>query len=285
MSISENSIDATTPNGFDVSQVNSIAEESELSNQRDSNLNSSLIPDDVWDNRIQDKGKLFHDLGNKCYQRNKILGVGPGENKTYYYGLTAIAVDFAKILRTAKDLGTGWEKAPKNTTQIKEKIVERIISLRKQREDGAYFLDQCTFVHMFQSVWGSNSVDQTPCPNDRIRIFGIMMTIPTFKPHFQRLCDGITTRAQLDSSELSINQIYVDLALAFNNEEIVINLPEDAYDLKNISLLNPNDESRISIERDRKYLYLFLNIFSNLLKQFSFKNIQIYGQNTYGILH
>ena len=71
-----------------------------------------------------------------------------------------------------------------------------------------------------------NCIDIMPCPNDRISIFGIMMTIPTFKLHFQRLCEGVTNRAQLDSAELFINKIYVDLALAFNNEEIVINLSD-----------------------------------------------------------
>ena len=114
---------------------------------------------------------------------------------------------------------------------------------------------------MLQSVWGSNSIDITPCPNDRIRLFGIMMTTPSFKGHFHRLCEGVVNRAQLYSTELSLNIIFVDLALAFNNEEIIVKLPDDAYDLKNISLLEPNDESRISIERVRKYFYHFCNIY------------------------
>ena len=111
---------------------------------------------------------------------------------------------------------------------------------------------QLTFIYMHQSVWGSSCVDLTPCLNDRIRIFDIMMTTSPFKPRFQRLCDGVANRAQLDSTDLSINQIHADLALVFNNEDIVMNLPEDAYYLENINLLNPNDKSRISIERDRK---------------------------------
>mgnify|MGYP001276712819 CR=1 FL=1 len=98
-----------------------------------------MIPVDVWNARIQGKGRLGRDLGNKTYQRNKIIGVGPGESQLFYYDLTAIAVNFAKIMRTAKDLGTGWDKLPKNPTQSKEKIVERIISLRRQRDDRTFF--------------------------------------------------------------------------------------------------------------------------------------------------
>ena len=102
MSILEHSYDLPSPNRFDLSQVSFIAEVSESPNENNDNLHSALIPDAVWNNRIQDKGRLFHDLGNKSYRRNKIIGVGSGENKIYYYELMAIAVDFAQILRTSK---------------------------------------------------------------------------------------------------------------------------------------------------------------------------------------
>ena len=113
MSVVEHSCDLTSPNKFDLTQVSFTIEVSESSNEHNGNLHLALIPDAVWNNRIQDKGRLFHDLGNKSYRRNKIIGVGSGENKIYYYEITAIAVDFTNILRTANDLGTGWEKTPK----------------------------------------------------------------------------------------------------------------------------------------------------------------------------
>ena len=131
-----------------------------------------------------------------------------------------------------------------------------IMAIRSQRDDGTYHLCQDRLLNMLQNVWGTSAVDLTPHPNDRLRLFGILMTLPRLRPHFQRLCDGITVRDQLDSAELSLKQIYADIRLAFNNDEIVVKLPEAASDLENIHLLDPNDESRISIDRDREKLKL-----------------------------
>ena len=78
------------------------------------------------------------------------------------------------------------------------------------------------------------------------------MTEPIMRPYFERLCDGITNLEQLDSSALSIPQIFADIRLVFNNEEVVVTLPELANDLENIDLIDANDPSRISIDRDRK---------------------------------
>ena len=100
-------------------------------------------------------------------------------------------------------------------------------------------------------------MDLTPNPNDRLRLFGILMKIPRFHPQFQRLCDGVTVRDQLDSTELSLKQIYADVRLTFKNDEVVINLPDAANDLENIHILDANDESQISIDRDCKKLIFY----------------------------
>ena len=156
-----------------------------------------------------------------------------------------------------QELDEGWKKLPKNPTQIKDKIVSTIMALRSQRDDGSYNLCQKRFVNCLQNVWGASAVDLTPHPNDRIRLFGIIMTLPRMRAYFERLCDGITNREQLDSPALSIPQIFADICLAFNNDDIIIKLPDTANDLENIDLLDPNDESRISIDRDRKPLFIF----------------------------
>ena len=78
------------------------------------------------------------------------------------------------------------------------------------------------------------------------------MTQPEFRPLLQRLCDGVTNRAALDSPELSLKHMFGELSLRFNNEDIVVNMPEEAYDLEYIHLIDANDSDRISIPRDRK---------------------------------
>ena len=222
------------------------------------NCGSFLLPHDLWIERIQDLGRPFCELGSKTYKRNKIMSVGPPSHSLYYYDLTAIAVDLCKIMRSMQELDEGWMKLPKNPTQIKEKIVSTIMALRSQQDDGRYYLSQDRFLNNMQNVWGATAVDVTPHANDRVRLFGIIMTEPRMRPYLERLCDGITSLEQLDSPSLSIPQIFADIRLAFNNEEVVVTFPDLANDLENIDLLDPNDPSRISIDRDRKNI-LFLS--------------------------
>ena len=220
------------------------------------NTANTLIPYDIWTAMVQDKGRPYNELGSKNYKRNKIISIGPEHQNLFFYDLTAIAVDFSKIMRQMQELDDGWKKLPKNPTQIKEKIVSTIMALRSQQDDGSYHLCQERFVNSMQNVWGTSAVDLTPHPNDRVRLFGIIMTQPRMRPHFQRLCDGITNLAQLDSPALSLPQIFADIRLAFNNDDIVIKLPDAANDLENIHLLDANDSSRISIDRDRKNFFI-----------------------------
>ena len=80
-----------------------------------------------------------------------------------------------------------------------------------------------------------------------------MIMDPDFRDHIQRLIEGVNSRAALDNPSLSLKQNFTEVALAFNNNEIHINLSDGVMDLENISLLNANDQSRIRIQRDREY--------------------------------
>ena len=116
------------------------------------------------------------------------------------------------------------------------------------------------------------------------------MSLPDFRFALQRLCDGVTSRDSLDNPALSLTQIFVEIALAFNNEEIVVHLPDEFYDLEYILLLDPNDDDRIVIQRDPKlfvihylcfipihYILTFISLF--------YIAIQTNGQSTYGRQH
>ena len=179
--------------------------------------------------------------------------MGPGDKKLYYYDLTAIAVDFSKEMRQAKEDGVGWDRLPKNNTQIKERIVERLLAMREVNSDGCFILSQAAIVSMFHTIWGGDNIDSSPHHNDRLRIFGILMTQPDYRDHIQRLTEGVNSRAALDNPSLSLKQIFVEVALAFNNDEMIIQLPDGAMDLENIALLNANNPARIRIQRDREY--------------------------------
>ena len=50
--------------------------------------------------------------------------------------------------------------------------------------------------------------------------------------------------------------MFIDILLVLNNDEVVTKLPDVVNDLEHIHLLDPNDDSRILIDRDRKTLYI-----------------------------
>ena len=89
-----------------------------INEEPESDDNDLFIDNDTWNIRIQDPGCEESQLKAKCYARNKVMGVGPKENKLFYYHLTAIAVDLNKIIRD-KFHSSGWKKVPKNSTQVK----------------------------------------------------------------------------------------------------------------------------------------------------------------------
>ena len=182
------------------------------------NPSRTLIDDLLWNKRIQDVGCKETDLTSRTYQRNKIMSVGPENSQLFYYDLTAIAVDFTKIMRDPKNFAQSWTKLPKNNTQVKEKIVERLLALRQRGDDGSYLLDQSSIVNFLLNIWGKDSVSLTPHTNDRVRLFGIVMARPEFRGSLQQLSDGVTSRDSLDNPSLSLKQIFVEIALAFNND-------------------------------------------------------------------
>ena len=80
---------------------------------------SILIPNEVWIVRIQDRGCNKSQLEKKTYKKSQIPGIGPDDDKKYYYGLASIAIDFIKIFNKEQELGKGWSKVPKNKTDVK----------------------------------------------------------------------------------------------------------------------------------------------------------------------
>lgn len=215
-----------------------------------------LIPDEIWSIRIQDRGCCKDELHKKTYRKSQIPGIGPDDDKKYYYGLASIAIDFIKIFNKEQELGKGWTKVPKNKTDVKLKIMKRVLSLRKEGDDGKFHLSQATFVGMLENVWGAQAVDTSPHHNDRVQLFGIIMTLPQFRDTYQKLAEGVTSRDGIDDPSLNTTQMFQNIAFAFNNEEITISLPEESSDLEKIEEIDPNDITRIRITRDCKVFLL-----------------------------
>ena len=73
-------------------------------------------------------------------------------------------------------MGWGWKNLPRNKTDIKIKIVQRLLAMRKL-VDERYMLDQNNFMEMIASTWGGNSPTLTVHHNDCVWFFGIVMII------------------------------------------------------------------------------------------------------------
>ena len=112
---------------------------------------------------------------------------------------------------------------------------------------------------MLQNILSENAVDITPHHNNRVRLFGIIMSLPEYREVYQKLAEGVTSRHALDSSELNNSQMFQNLAFAFNNKDVKVIIPDDAYDLENIEEIDSNDITRIRIHQDCMYFEIFIS--------------------------
>ena len=87
------------------------------------------------------------------------------------------------------------------------------------------------------------------------------MTIPIYRETYQKLAEGVKERFSLDDPALHFPEMFQNLAFAFNNEEVIVTLPEGAYDLPMIEEIDGNDLTRIRIIRDCKVTYISLLYF------------------------
>ena len=217
---------------------------------------SVKVPDEKWDTRLQDKGCDKGGMPSKTYNRSQIPGIGPKGHEVYYYDLISLAIDILHNMKIENDLGRGWSKVPKNKRDCKVKLVQVILCKRKLVES-KYHLDQSVVLDMCSTMWGASKPVSYIHHNDRVRIFGIVMTLPENREMFGRLANGPSTRNQIDDIAYHPKQIFQYFALAFNNESIIVELPSDAYDCKSIEKIDPNDITRIRITRDCKFAIMF----------------------------
>ena len=147
-------------------------------------------------------------------------------------------------------MGRGWAKVPKNKSDAKLKIVGVILALHKENNDGTFRLDQDRILSMLSNMWGSSKPINAIHFNDRLRVFGIIMSIPDNRHIYQRLAEGCTTRKHLDDPIYNMKQMFQNIGLMFNDERVVIELPPDYYAMGETHDIDPNNKSRIRITRD-----------------------------------
>ena len=242
-SILSESSPGTTINSAAITHPNAtINDESDFSKVR--------ISDDEWNVRLQDPGCTKDALASNTYRRSHIPGIGPLGMEVYYYHLTSIAVDYLKLFTEENTLKRGWAKVPKNKSDAKVKIVGVILALRKEDEEGNFVLEQTRILQMLSNMWGASKPVNTLHYNDRVRVYGIIMAIPANRHIYQRLAEGCTTRRHLDDPVFNLKQMFQNVALQFNDERLIVELPPDYYAMDDCSCIDANDINRIRITRD-----------------------------------
>ena len=100
------------------------------------------------------------------------------------------------------------------------KIVDILIALRKKQYDGRYTLPQDRLLKLLSNQWGHAKPSSTIHHIDRVRVYGIVMSIPKNRPQYERLAGGCTVREHHDDPGFSPKEIFQNIALSFNNDDI-----------------------------------------------------------------
>ena len=81
-------------------------------------------------------------------------------------------------------------------------------------------------------------------------MYGVTMTMPENGKFFQQLSEGYKALKHHDNPPFNLKQIFQVIVLYFNIADAVIELPGDVFDMDGINNMDPNNQSRIRIERD-----------------------------------
>ena len=218
-------------------------------------------------------------MPSKRYKMSKIISIGPNDSDIlFYYDLTSIAVDYVKRMKTMQSKKSGWIKLPVNLPNAKKKIVELILQMRVM-SNNEYHYDQARLINQLHGMWGNDNSSHCVHPNDRLRLFSLIMTLEENRPMFERLACGCTERYHLDDASLSLTSIFRKLSFQFSNEDIKVVLPENTVDVQGIENINANDSLRMKIERDGEFPYKFqhliikLNIPNKLVRNIINRNL------------
>ena len=223
------------------------------------------IPRDEFQQRIQDKGCAKAELKVKRYKGSMLPAYGPKEDQIYYYDLASIAIDYSRNFKKECDLGRGWGKVPKNQTEMKIRVIERLLAMRKYSESKKeYELDQGEVLFFLHNMWSQGAPSKVLHYNDRLRLFGMVMNIPSHRPLFERLALGVANKNVLDNDCFHPKNIFQKLTWDFCNESIRVDLPSDAVDVEGWDVLDANDPTHIRIHRDCE-TYFFSNLIMILI--------------------
>eukprot|EP00586_Coscinodiscus_wailesii_P005358 CAMPEP_0172486388 /NCGR_PEP_ID=MMETSP1066-20121228/14956_1 /TAXON_ID=671091 /ORGANISM="Coscinodiscus wailesii, Strain CCMP2513" /LENGTH=157 /DNA_ID=CAMNT_0013252313 /DNA_START=23 /DNA_END=496 /DNA_ORIENTATION=- len=122
----------------DDSALSNKGKETDLSKERSDEENQNQYKS-LWnpffESLIDDHGRKRADLVSLMYKKNKIILSGPPESKIFYLRLSALVIDYIKVLFKKGSIYLKWLKIPKNRTEAKRTMFNSRLSMRKLVDD------------------------------------------------------------------------------------------------------------------------------------------------------
>ena len=121
----------------------------------------------------------------KTYFGKQIPPFGP--HRVYYYDLSCIAIDYISGFKEEKK---DWTRIPTNVADVKRKIIQVILAMRKKEETG-YVLCQTNFLTILCNQWGGAKQIANITDNDKLRVFGLLMSKERNDYILRQLSEGL----------------------------------------------------------------------------------------------
>jgi len=135
-----------------------------------------------------------------------------------------------------------------------------------------YICSQQNILTLAISLWGtakSSEEAKRPTPADYVRLVGVMLK-SDFRDEFNVLLDNRKDREVLDDPALKKKEIYKQLAERFSDCKLIILHPKKwqaAVDKGNVEDIDPNDSSRVQIQRSGEDIKAMYDIISKNYKE------------------
>jgi len=146
------------------------------------------------------------------------------------------------------------------------KIIELLLTMRKFDDDlNKFTLDQTRFINLLMCQWGGEKSTAEIVDNDKLRVFGLIMSIERDTYILQQLSEGVIERVHIDSPEYAPKVMFQNLALDFSNELLYVKLPSGPEDMDDYDELNANDSTQMQIMRDGNWIK---NVYATTLTEY-----------------
>ena len=140
-------------------------------------------------------------------------------------------------------------------------IIKSLISLRKEGENENYVLNQYNYIRISEKIWGQSRPTNMLHHHNRVQVYGLIMIKGGNREIYQMLAEVYTSWRHVGKPTLGLKQMCQNIAVEFNNEEVVVNLSDESLDLDGIQDISSNDMTRVRVTRYFK-LYNFELIIS-----------------------